>query len=488
MSTMTTANGGPPTKKFKKAELTLADRRSIFFTCVNALQGGGFCRGFWSELSSNLPVAPRTVSHNWQKMRQEFVVRCGPINSINTTTMMATTPDDFFATNKKKTGQNSRKITPEEIGERLKTVPWAERQTVEATAKAIGVVTKTFHRQFRKEGAAVKHSSALRPFLTAQNMQERIWCCLDKIDRSTINKRGDRKMRYQGDFDEVNVDEKWFNLSHEGNTYYLAPDEKPPDRRCKHKGYIDKVMFLSAVARPRMLPDGSWWDGKIGIWPFGKHEPAKRDSINRPKGTLEWKNESVDAEVHNYMMMDHVVPAIVDKWPAGDWRNPRMAVRIQQDGAPGHIKEREYSWLEYVESMGLSDKIKLFNQPPNSPDLNINDLGFFRAIEAAHKKQSPKNYDDIIELVTKTHWEYPHNKINRMFLTRMQVMQCILDNNGDNAFKITHMAKAKLEREGRLPDVLEVTESAYRFLQNAPNTPNNPPRVAAAAEAPNNGI
>ena len=59
--------------------------------------------------------------------------------------MMATMPDDFFATNKKKAGQNARKITPEEIGERLKTVPRAERQTVEATAKAIGVVTKTFH-------------------------------------------------------------------------------------------------------------------------------------------------------------------------------------------------------------------------------------------------------------------------------------------------------------------------------------------------------
>ena len=32
--------------------------------------------------------------------------------------------------------------------------------------------------------------------------------------------------------------------------------------------YIGKIIFLCAVARPRLLPDGTWWDGKIGTWPF----------------------------------------------------------------------------------------------------------------------------------------------------------------------------------------------------------------------------
>ena len=72
--------------------------------------------------------------------------------------------------------------------------------------------------------------------------------------------------------------------------------------------------------------------------------------------------------------------------------------------------------------------------------------------------------DDIIECVVKAHWEHPANKLNRMWLTRMQVMNRIIECHGDNDYKLPHMNKDKLEREGRLPEHLKVTEEARKCL------------------------
>ena len=89
-------------------------------------------------------------------------------------------------------------------------------------------------------------------------------------------------------YDVVHVDEKWFYITdlEENMTVYLAHDEPEPERHCKSKRYIGKIMFLCAVARPRLLPDGTWWDGKIGIWPFTKQVAAKRSSVNPRQGDL----------------------------------------------------------------------------------------------------------------------------------------------------------------------------------------------------------
>ena len=51
-----------------------------------------------------------------------------------------------------------------------------------------------------------------------------------------------------------------------------------------------KVMFLTAVAKPRYDDqENVTFDGKIGIWGFVKETPAKNDSKNRLKGTMEVK-------------------------------------------------------------------------------------------------------------------------------------------------------------------------------------------------------
>ena len=72
---------------------------------------------------------------------------------------------------------------------------------------------------------------------------------------------------------------------------------------------LDEVMFLCADARPCFNPcSNSWWDGKLGIWPIGDWEPAKRKSKNRPKGALVWKNKVVTKEVIRiYLFQTHSI-------------------------------------------------------------------------------------------------------------------------------------------------------------------------------------
>ena len=58
-------------------------------------------------------------------------------------------------------------------------------------------------------------------------------------------------------------------------------------------------MVVCAQACPRLdTATGKIWDGKIGFWPIGKWKAAERKSNNRPRGTLEWKDEIVTAEVY----------------------------------------------------------------------------------------------------------------------------------------------------------------------------------------------
>ena len=67
-------------------------------------------------------------------------------------------------------------------------------------------------------------------------------------------------------------------------------------------------------------------------------------------------------------------------------------------------------------------------------------------------------------MVYQTYQSYPANRINRIWLTLQGCMNEIIKSNGGNQYKLPHINKEKLEREGRLPRVLDLTEEARAFL------------------------
>ena len=162
-------------------------------------------------------------------------------------------------------------------------------------------------------------------------------------------------------------------------------------------------MFLCAVARPCFNPSAnSWWDRKLGIWPIGDWEPAKRGSKTRPKGMLVWKNKMVTKDVYRELLINELIPAILEKWP----RRDRMlrTVYIQQDSAKNHIHEDGEEFNNALMEQDID--AKLYMQTPNSPDVNLLDLGFFRAIQSFNDA-SPKNEEELIQSVKDAYENYP---------------------------------------------------------------------------------
>ena len=111
--------------------------------------------------------------------------------------------------------------------------------------------------------------------------------------------------------DLIHINEKWFYLTKDGQHFIMVADEAEPYRHVQHKSFLTKIMFLCAVARPRYdMNKNPWFDGKIGIWPIGKWELAKRLSKKHAKGTSVWKNQCIMRDVYREYLIQKLLPAI----------------------------------------------------------------------------------------------------------------------------------------------------------------------------------
>ena len=200
-------------------------------------------------------------------------------------------------------------------------------------------------------------------------------------------------------------------------------------------------MFLCVVARPRYDTNkNAWFDGKIRIWPIGKWELAKQSSKKRTKGMPVWKNQSIMWDVYQEYLIQKLLPAIKQKWPMNNGR-----IRLQQDGAKSHILDDDKEFKEAVDDIGLN--LTVYTQLPNSPDTNILDLGFFRAIQLFNY-DCPTNEEELIKSVEKAYGEYPMRKLNNVWLTLRSCFNMIIENDGGNDYIILHMGKESLEWRG----------------------------------------
>nr|GMC68321.1 Transposase, Tc1-like protein [Ipomoea batatas] len=277
-------------------------------------------------------------------------------------------------------GRKRIQISPDDVSR----IPLNRRTTIRSMATALNMSKTSLHRRV-KEGSLKSHSNAIKPLLTEENRKVRLQFCISMIDSNSPP----HNPSFIDMYDHVHIDEKWFFLSKSSQKYYLLPDEDEPYRTCKSKKFIAKVMFLCAVARPRFDSGrNEMFDGKIGIFPFIYKEAAKRRSKNREAGTLVTKPiESVNKEVTRKWLIDYVLPAIRAKWPLSSSKS----IFIQQDNARPHISVNDAKFLEAAQKDGFD--IRLTCQPPNSPDMNVLDLGFFRAIQSLTKKKKSYRFD-----------------------------------------------------------------------------------------------
>ncbi|XP_074315657.1 uncharacterized protein LOC141651864 [Silene latifolia] len=337
----------------KKPNLSDDERHRIVCLLFESCQKGKPEHGKMQEVAAKFNVTRKCIFNIWtkaKKQRQDEI----PINVRS-----------------KIAGKKGKERLPCPINV-IMALDVSRRTPLKRLGKAIGHSPSTCHR-WVKEGIIKTHTNAIKPALTQDNKHLRLHFVMGKIVF-------DRLLRCIKFFDMgtiVHIDEKWFYMTKPTSRYYIGSTEPAPYRACKSKRYITKVMFMCAVSKPTYKENGEVeFDGKLGIWPFTFEEPAKRNSKNRVAGTIVTKPiESITKKETKDCILNLVISAIKHKWPA----TASKEISIQQDNAKPHINGNDKDFLEAARSDGFN--IKLTQQPANSPDLNILDLGFFRSIK-----------------------------------------------------------------------------------------------------------
>ena len=119
------------------------------------------------------------------------------------------------------------------------------------------------------------------------------------------------------------------------------------------------------------------------------------------------KNKTVTKEVYRNLLISKLLPAIMEKWPRRDRLSRKIF--IQQDGAKNHISENDKEFNDILMEKDIN--AKLYMLAANSPDINLLDLGFFRAIQRFNDA-TPKSEEELIESVSTAYNNYPRQKIN----------------------------------------------------------------------------
>ncbi|KAL6575383.1 hypothetical protein OROMI_012668 [Orobanche minor] len=409
----------------KKKNLSSNTKRAIFEMLLIEQKDGVLPKGTVSKVANSFSISTRSVSRIWHEGKS--------IRSTNCELSMFS----FKLLNR--ACRKRVEIDPEQI----KSIPLCRRTNIRSLSKALCMAKSTVHRRV-KEGFIRPHTNAIKPHLTDENKKARLEFCLSMVNEGTILTRPAIFDMYN----QIHIDEKWFYISKTTENFYLACDETDPLRTCKSKRFITKIMFLAAVARPRFDSfTNEHFNGKIGIWPFVANDPAKWSSRNRAAGTMEPKPVLSVTKKVILSWVEKVLPAIKEKLP----RSSSRSIFIQQDNARPHLDVNDAEFVEAAQSDGFD--IRLYCQPPNSLDMNVLDLGFFRAIDALQHEEGPSTIEEFVAAVEKAFNEYPPQELNNVFFQGCMVE--VMKHLGSYIYKIPHMNKHKLIKDGQLPKCLE---------------------------------
>ena len=417
-------------------QLSNSDRTAVYQHLLTISDNGKLPRGSITDTAEKYNVSRLTIHRIW-KRGNESTTQSGTPACVHTY----------------RYNSGARPMDVHDIQQKIEAVHISNRTTFRRMEKATGISKSTLHRALQKQ-IIVRHRNSVKPLLSDANKIERLRFALENVHYISRNRRFEFKNMYN----MVHIDEKWFHVMKVNEKYYLTPGEERPHRTTQSKKYIGKIMFLCALGRPRYNPATcSLFNGKIGIWPFVKMEAAVRSSKNRPAGTMEMKPINVTRDVYTEYLVDKVFPAIRSKFPAK--RN--TPILLQQDNARPHIHPNDPYIEAAGKSEGRSSDISIICQPPNSPDFNVLDLGFFNSIQSIQSKVMTRNIEELVEAVIKAFNDYPHDKITDVFLTLQSMMESTMEHNGGNNFKIPHKKKYQMTSSEKINYNIECDTHIY---------------------------
>ncbi|CAN0514412.1 unnamed protein product, partial [Ectocarpus sp. 12 AP-2014] len=418
----------------KRKNLTTSEKRGMIDELLKGSTNGVLQHGDFKRVSEIYGQKPRTVSKYWKEYKRQ---KAEGVQS----------PDLH---NHRKNNSGQKGVDLAALIEKLKDVPLKNRTTIRGVAAALDIPKSTLFRNLQKLGLR-SCSRFLKPLLTDEGKARRLEWAL----RWVRSGPGGGTRKFHNFLDFVHLNEKWFYICKQGQRYYCYEGEDLPVRKVQHKSHVIKVMFLAAVARPRYdTGRNRHFDGKIGIYPFTEQRAAQRNSRNRAAGTMVTHCVEVNRATYKEKLINNVFPDIWAKFPAVS------TVHAQQDNAPGHRVMQDPDIVGAAEQGGR--KIELINQPPNSPDMNILDLGFFNSIQSLQDRTTPTTVDELVAEVQRAFWAQKSETLDRVWTTLQSILQEVMLARGDNTFKLPHLHKQTAAcRNEAIPLELPCSQEAW---------------------------
>ncbi|KAG6948575.1 hypothetical protein JG688_00015033, partial [Phytophthora aleatoria] len=134
-------------------------------------------------------------------------------------------------------------------------------------------------------------------------------------------------------------------------------------------------------------------------------------------------------------IINKVIPAIKKVWPRGEkWK----VIFIQQDNSKPHLSPNDTD----VVAAGTSDG--------------------WTSVQSLQLRKGAHGIKMLVEAVTAAYEQISIETLENVFLSLQSVMLCALACNGGNEYKLPHSSKARLRRDGKLPETLACDGDLYQ--------------------------
>ena len=293
--------------------------------------------------------------------------------------------------------------------ERIASIVTTVRDRRNATTRDIAAITNipksTVHRLMHDDGLKLV-TKRFCPLLTAPQMESRLKFC--RINRCN------KWIKW------VDLDEKLFllNAGCIKERYHDGSPRRRVSVQSRHNP--QKLMVLSAVARPDVEHNFS---GLIGIWRVTKTYTAQRSSKNHKRGEEYDIDTTITADSYHEIITQSVIPQICRLMPWAD------QVHIQQDNAKPHVGKGNVARINQFGDL-QHPIITLINQPPQSPELNVNDLGLFHSLSKRTQKTVSNSLDDLWYSVQQSYYHTPADTLATLWETKCNVINQIITDRG----------------------------------------------------------
>ena len=107
-----------------------------------------------------------------------------------------------------------------------------------------------------------------------------------------------------------------------------------------------------------------------------------------------------------------------------------------------HIKNNNPAFQEEAVHQSTFN-IKLMFQPPNSPDLNVLDLGLFNAIQSLQHQSGARMIKELFTAMEDAFQQLHHSKLNNIFLTLKNCMEQVILHIQDHSYVKAEIGKKR---------------------------------------------